>query len=235
MAVMHLCLTLCLFMATVWSQEDSQGIGVYYYGNVSSPFDYLRGTITIPESPLPALNDQFVYYYFGLAKQRLQASAIVVFCGNSSGCWDDTINSGYYVYSELSVPGKGRYAGGEKLEIAPGDTAEVTVIQSGTYLSVNITKLSDGKDSFFDIYGANDGGLVDVVSGCALIYQNGQKNVCEDYTKQPFIVSNIVAVGQGGNVFDDLDFKLDGNENNTCGGNIQVGPNGKNLQIFGAK
>eukprot|EP01084_Bolivina_argentea_P238439 400580_1 len=230
-----LSLIFCSF-ASVWSASlETQGIGVYYFGNLTAPFEYLRGTIIVPGDPLPAMNDQFVYYYFGLAKKRLQASVIVVFCGNASGCWDDSIGPGYYMYAELSRPNSGHYAGGAKVYIAPGEAAEVIIIQSGTFLSVNVTKMSDGANSYFDIYGANDGGLIDIVSGVALQYESNQKNICEDYSNEAFVVSNIVAVETGGLVVNDIEFKLDGNENNTCSGTIEVGTNGKNLEIFGTK
>jgi len=230
-----LSLIICSFV-TVWSalQDDSQGLGVYYFGNTSAPFEYLQGTITIPTGPLPAMNDQFVYYYFGLAKKRLQASVIVVFCGDKDGCWNDSIGPGYYVYSELAQPNQGHYAGGAKIYMKPGETAEVTVIQVDTFLSVNVTT-ADGQESYFDIYGANDGGLVDIVGGVALTYPSGQKNVCDDYSKEAFIVDNIVAVETGDLVVDDIDFKLDGNENNTCSGTINVGSKGKSISVFGAK
>merc|ERR1712232_1047112 len=124
---------------------SAENLAVYYYGNASAPFEYLKATITIPSKPLPALDGQFLYYYFGLAKQQLSAAGIVVFCGNKDGCWDDSIDAGYSFYAELSQYSaskpSGRFAGGEKISIEPGESAEVTIIQSGTFLSVNVTKL----------------------------------------------------------------------------------------------
>eukprot|EP00484_Ammonia_sp_Unknown_P000527 CAMPEP_0197022904 /NCGR_PEP_ID=MMETSP1384-20130603/3705_1 /TAXON_ID=29189 /ORGANISM="Ammonia sp." /LENGTH=234 /DNA_ID=CAMNT_0042451025 /DNA_START=65 /DNA_END=769 /DNA_ORIENTATION=+ len=233
LAILSLLLCSFKFHTALSASLDSQELGVYYDGNVTTPFEYLRGTIIIPGSPMPSLREQFVYYYFGLAKQQLQAGVIVVFCGNKDGCWDNTIGAGYSFYAELSS--QGRVAGGEKVAILPGEAAEVTVIQSGTFLSVNITKLSDGKDSYFDIYGANDGGLTDVISGVVMQYPSLQLNVCEDYPTEAFVVSNIIAAETGGSVVNDVAFTLDGKANNTCGGNIAIGTNGKNLQIFGKK
>ena len=233
-----------LAVVCVWSlpikptAEESENIGVYYYGNTSAPFTYLKATITIPDTPLPSLQDQFVYYYFGLSKNGLAALGMVVFCGNKSGCWDSSIPSGYSFYAELNHErGRGEtFAGGEKVSIQPGETAEVTIEQAGTYLSVNVTKLNgDGKDSFFYIYGANDGGLIDVIAGIDLQYQSNQKNICDDYNKQPYIISNIIAVETGGIVIDPIDFKRQTNDTNTCGGTVNIGTDGKTLQITGTK
>lgn len=181
-----------------------------------------------------------MYYYFGLAKKQLSAAGIVVFCGNKDGCWDDSIDAGYSFYAELSQYSaskpSGRFAGGEKISIEPGESAEVTIIQSDTFLSVNVTKLSgDGKDSYFDIYGANDGGLVDVFAGVELQYDSNQRDVCDDYCKEPFDIADIVAVEVGNKVVNDIDFKPVSSDNNSCRGSIQVGKDGKSLKITGAR
>ena len=212
---------------------ESQNVGVYYYGNVSRPFTYLRATITIPSAPLPALNDQFLFYYFGLGKKTLQANGMVVFCGYSDGCWNGSIQPGFSFYSELSTS-RNRLAGGEKISIQPGETAVVTIIQDNTFLSVNITKNKDGLDSYFDIYGANDGGLIDIIAGIDLQYESTQKNICDDYTKQPYIISDIVAVESGLSI-DPIDFKPQTNDTNTCGGTVNIGTDGKTLSIIGSK
>ena len=183
---------------------------------------------------MPALDEQFLYYYFGLAKKQLTASVIVVFCGTKGGCWDNSIEPGYSFYAELSQP-QGRFAGGQKVPIEPGESAEVTIIQSDTFLSVNVTKLSDGAVSYFDIYGANDGGLIDIIAGVDLQYDSNQKDVCDDYNKEPFDISDIIAVEMGGISVANIDFKPNGNDNNSCRGSIEVGKDGKSLKIIGAK
>jgi len=218
---------------TVASDTKSENLGVYYYGNVSRPFSYLRAMITMPSGPLPELDNQFLFYYFGLAKKGLSANGMVVFCGYKDGCWNGSIQPGFSFYSELSTA-SGRLAGGEKISIQPGESAEVTIIQDNTFLSVNITKISDGLDSYFDIYGANDGGLIDIIAGVDLQYQSNQTDICVDYNKQPYIISDIIAV-ESGLVVNSIDFKRDANETNSCGGTINVGSQGKTLNITGSK
>merc|ERR1719242_68392 len=110
----------------------------------------------------------------------------------------ETQGLGYYFYAELAQPGQGHYAGGKKVYIAPGEAAEVTIIQVDTFLSVNVTKVGGDGDSYFDIYGANDGGLVDVVAGIAMTYESNQRNLCDDYASGAFVVSDIVAVEMDG-------------------------------------
>eukprot|EP00486_Rosalina_sp_Unknown_P002361 CAMPEP_0201577008 /NCGR_PEP_ID=MMETSP0190_2-20130828/23165_1 /ASSEMBLY_ACC=CAM_ASM_000263 /TAXON_ID=37353 /ORGANISM="Rosalina sp." /LENGTH=238 /DNA_ID=CAMNT_0048008559 /DNA_START=20 /DNA_END=736 /DNA_ORIENTATION=- len=215
--------------------SDTQDLGVYYSGNVSNPFSYLRATITIPSSPLPSLDNQYVYYYFGLSKQtKLAAHGMVLFCGYKDGCYGGSIETGYSIYAALRTDSN-EIASGAKISIQPGETAEVTIVQNKEYLEVNVTKISDGLQSYFSINGANDGGLFDITAGVNLQYQSNQADpVCDDYNKQPYIISDIVASESGVRV-NPIDFKQDANQTNSCGGTIDIGSNGETLTITGSK
>merc|ERR1740123_1568110 len=195
--------------------------------------------------PMPAFNDQFLYFYFGLAKEKLSAHVIVLFCGNEEGCWGHIAQPGYSFYAEVSQSegvGYKQFAGGEKIGIGAGDTAQVTIIQSDEYLSLNVTKLSGDSsegskaDSYFDIYGANDGGLSDIIAGVILQYDDTGKQVsCGDYNAMPLVITDILAVESDGTFIQNIDFKQDANNSNTCNGVIDVGAYGRTLDIYGSK
>merc|ERR1719189_1658036 len=107
--VLSFCFIFSIISSPIPKAVSSENLGVYYYGNTSAPFEYLKATITIPSKPLPALDEQFVYYYFGLSKKQLSATGIVVFCGTKGGCWgningNNGIDPGYSFYAELSQP-----------------------------------------------------------------------------------------------------------------------------------
>ena len=254
-------LSIAIALSSAQDGFARQDLGVHHFGDADKPFAYLQATLTIPVEPMPQFNDQYLYFYFGLAKEKLSAHVIVLFCANVEGCWGHTAQPGYNIYAEVSQPegvGYLQFAGGEKLPIEPGQKAQVTIIQSDDYLSLNVTKLSGKQeDSFFDIYGtlnyisidrihsftinislrtgANDGGLVDIIAGVNLQYDASQSVDCGDYNSAPFIISDILAVESDGNFIKDIDFKQDANDTNTCGGVIDVGAYGRTLNIIGSK